>query len=139
MINEILPKLEKEDTDIGDIEYYHYGFTQLTADVACCLHHKTISYSHAKKIIDDCWYDYCGYNIIEYLCSSRLMNEASSTDILVVVRGVIAKNERAADQYRSGNTKAIGALVGSVLKIIKADPKIVQELIKVELTKELHE
>lgn len=151
IINEISPRWDKEkddpavirlmiaECDKGGIEYLHYGFTQLTRDIVSCLHHKVISYSHAKKIISDCWDTYVGYDLMQYLCTTGLLNETSSVDVVGVVREVISKNEKAAAEFRSGNMKAIGSIVGAVLKLVKADPKMVQELIKQELAKKENE
>lgn len=149
MINEIFPRWDKENADsdvirllagvdkkeANSIEYLHYGITELTGDIVSCLSHKVISYSQAKKIIADCWDTYVGYDLLQYLCATGLLDEVSGEDVIGVIREVISKNEKAAVEFRSGNMKAIGSIVGAVLKLVKADPKMVQELIKQELTK----
>ena len=48
-----------------------------------------------------------------------------------VVAEVIAKNPKAVDEYRAGKKKALGALVGQVMKLTKgkANPQIVNQLL----------
>lgn len=145
LINEVFPRWERDviilesfghrESDLC-IDDYHYEFSKLTADIAVCLYYKVLSNGQAKKIIVDCWDDHVGFNIIQYLCASKLLDGASDSDIHGVIREVISKNEKAVKEFRSGNLKAIGAIVGAVLKIVKADAKLVSELIKQEIEKE---
>jgi aspartyl/glutamyl-tRNA(asn/gln) amidotransferase subunit B len=48
---------------------------------------------------------------------------------------VLANNAKAIEQFRSGNEKALNAIVGQVMKVSKgkANPAQVQELIKAKL------
>ena len=52
-----------------------------------------------------------------------------------VIDEVIAKNEKAAADYRGGNKKAVGALVGQVMKLTKgkANPQMVNQLLAKKL------
>ena len=55
--------------------------------------------------------------------------------IEAIVDKVLAVNQKAVDDYKGGNAKAIGALVGQVMKQSKgkANPKMVNELLKAKL------
>ena len=52
-----------------------------------------------------------------------------------VIDEVIAKNEKAVADYRGGNKKAVGALVGQVMKLTKgkANPQMVNQLLAKKL------
>ena len=52
-----------------------------------------------------------------------------------IVDEVIAKNQKAVDDYKGGNKKAIGALVGQVMKASKgkANPQMVNQLLAQKL------
>jgi len=52
-----------------------------------------------------------------------------------VVDEVIAKNEKAVSDYKGGNKKAIGALVGQVMKATKgkANPQMVNKMLAQKL------
>ena len=51
------------------------------------------------------------------------------------IRDRLANNAKAVEQFRSGNEKALNAIVGQVMKASKgkANPAQVQELIKAKL------
>ena len=60
-----------------------------------------------------------------------LVQITDTAAIEAIVKEVIAKNEKAVADYKSGNKKAIGALVGQVMKASKgkANPQMVNELL----------
>jgi len=55
--------------------------------------------------------------------------------IEAMVDEVLANNAKAVEQFKSGNEKALNAIVGQVMKVSKgkANPAQVQELIKAKL------
>lgn len=133
MIQLILPKLKKEKTDISEIDLYHYGFTELLVD---CMKGKLagiLTTTHIKQIINDCWYTYAGYDLMQYCIETKLLDEVSGNDLLELIRVVISENPKVVSTIQSGNTKAVGSLVGSVLKKQKGDPRTIQQIIFTEL------
>lgn len=65
----------------------------------------------------------------------NLIQESDEAALLKVVDEVITNNEQAASDVRNGETKAIGYLVGQVMKMSKgrANPEIAQALLKKRL------
>lgn len=65
----------------------------------------------------------------------NLMQVSDTNELVLVVKQVLAENQKAADDVRAGETKAIGFLVGQVMKASagRANPGIVQGIIKQEL------
>jgi aspartyl-tRNA(Asn)/glutamyl-tRNA(Gln) amidotransferase subunit B len=64
-----------------------------------------------------------------------LMQVSDSGEIIKIVDQVIKGNPKAAQDVKNGETKAIGFLVGQVMKLSKgqANPKLAQDLIKKQL------
>jgi len=64
-----------------------------------------------------------------------LLQLSNESEIKAIVKAVIMSNPKAAEDIRSGETKAIGFLVGQIMKESKgkANPEIAQKLIKKEL------
>ena len=56
-------------------------------------------------------------------------------EIEAIVDAVLAANQKAVEDYKGGNAKAIGALVGQVMKQSKgkANPAMVNELLQQKL------
>ena len=72
----------------------------------------------------------------EEIVEKKGLSQISSEDaILELVRKVIADNPKSVADYRGGKTKAIGFLVGQVMKESKgrANPAMVNELLAKEL------
>ncbi len=66
------------------------------------------------------------------IVKEKQLGKVKDEELQTMVKEVIKENKKAAEDYNSGNEKAIEFLVGQVLKKtkIRADPKVVRELIK---------
>ncbi len=65
----------------------------------------------------------------------NLLQVSDEGELVMIVTQVLTENEKAADDVRAGEMKAIGFLVGQVMKLSqgRANPAKVQELIKKQL------
>ncbi len=89
----------------------------------------TISSKIGKKVFAEMWKNPDPpEKIVKDLGLVQITDTAA---IEAIVKEVIAKNEKAVADYKSGNKKAIGALVGQVMKASKgkANPQMVNELL----------
>jgi Asp-tRNA(Asn)/Glu-tRNA(Gln) amidotransferase B subunit len=128
LINIIAPKLEADGMTFEQMDEYHYGFTELLADCACGMHAKVLTHRHVKKIIDDCWnFPYVGYDLFRYIRETNLLDEVEGDALEKILDEVIAANEKAVKEIKAGKDKAIGALVGQVMKKQKVDPAQVKD------------
>jgi aspartyl-tRNA(Asn)/glutamyl-tRNA(Gln) amidotransferase subunit B len=67
--------------------------------------------------------------------AKNLIQESDEVAILAIVQTVLADNAKAAEDVKNGEMKAIGFLVGQVMKLSqgKANPALAQQLIKKQL------
>ncbi len=67
--------------------------------------------------------------------SKNLLQVSDESELVMIVEQVISENQKAAEDVRSGEMKAIGFLVGQVMKLSqgRANPAKVQELLKKQL------
>ncbi len=74
-------------------------------------------------------------DIAAYAQAKGLVQESDEGAIAKVVKQVVAENPQAAADVKSGEMKAIGFLVGQVMKLSqgKANPSLAQQLIKKQL------
>ena len=134
MMNEIQYRLDADSISWSDIDEYHFGFKELIADCAKAQAAGVLENRHVKKIINDCWnYPYVGYDLIQYCRETKILDEAGGDALLELVKQAIIDNPKAVSELLSGKEKAIGALVGSVMKKQKANPIEIQSLVKTEL------
>jgi aspartyl-tRNA(Asn)/glutamyl-tRNA(Gln) amidotransferase subunit B len=71
-------------------------------------------------------------DITQYAESKGLLQESDEGAIMIIVKQIVADNPQAAEDVRKGEAKAIGFLVGQVMKQSqgKANPQLAQQLIK---------
>ena len=67
--------------------------------------------------------------------AKNLLQVSDEGEIIKIVDQVLAENEKAASDVKNGEMKAIGFLVGQVMKLSqgKANPALAQQLIKKQL------
>lgn len=65
-----------------------------------------------------------------------LVQIADEDELLRIVDQVIGENQEVADEIKAGKDKAIGFLVGQVMKLTRgrANPKMVNELLRQRLS-----
>ena len=134
IMNDIQSKIDNDGISWGEMDDYHPDFNILLADCALAQSAGVLENRHVKKIINDCWnYPYVGYDLIQYCRETKILEEAGGDVLLELVKQALLDNPKAAEELKQGKEKAIGALVGSVMKKQKANPAEIQKLIKSEL------
>ena len=93
----------------------------------------TISGKIAKKVFSEMWNS---PDSPEKIVKDKGLVQITDTGAIEgVIDEVIAKNPKAVEEYRGGKKKALGALVGQVMKLTKgkANPQIVNKLLENKL------
>jgi aspartyl-tRNA(Asn)/glutamyl-tRNA(Gln) amidotransferase subunit B len=103
------------------------------ADLVRLIDEGTISGRIAKEVVPEMLST--GRKPAEIVAESGLLQIHDETALREVVRAVISDNPRAADDVRAGKERAIGALVGQVMKRTqgRANPAAVNRLLREEL------
>ena len=95
----------------------------------------TISGKIAKKVFAEMWKD--GADPEEIVKAQGLVQISDTGALKELVVKVIANNPKAVEDFKAGKKKAVGALVGQIMKETKgkANPKVIYELLIDELKK----
>ena len=95
----------------------------------------TISGKIAKKVFAEMWKD--GADPEEIVKAQGLVQISDTGALKELVVKVIANNPKAVEDFKAGKKKAVGALVGQIMKETtgKANPKVLHELLNDELKK----
>ena len=95
----------------------------------------TISGKIAKKVFAEMWKD--GAEPEEIVKAQGLVQISDTGALKELVVKVIANNPKAVEDFKAGKKKAVGALVGQIMKETKgkANPKVINELLNDELKK----
>lgn len=105
--------------------------------VADLLDEDKLSSTNSKSLLHDLLFSGVQpKNIPAYAEQQGYIQVSDEGELLSIVKEVIAQNQKAADDVRDGEMKAIGFLVGSVMKASqgKANPTLAKELLLQELT-----
>jgi len=103
------------------------------AELVKMIDDETISTKIAKEVFEAMAME--GSNPVTYVEAKGLKQISDPAEILPIIDEVIAKNPENVQKYKEGNNKLFGFFVGQVLKAMggKANPKVVNELIKQQL------
>lgn len=133
--NLVMQHFNKINVEFKEIDEYFYGMTQNVWVVFQLLENKHIRYDQAKRMINELFEDQpVGIDINDYLLwSCNWLDEATQDETVVAVRQAIQDNPDAVSDYKGGKEKALGRLIGQVVKTIKCDPKAAREMIIKEI------
>ena len=123
-------KLNKEGLELADSPITAPRLAALVDKIA----DGTLSSKLAKKAFEAMWAE-PEATIAEIIEKHGLQQMTDTGAIEAMVDEVLANNAKAVEQFKSGNEKALNAIVGQVMKASKgkANPAQVQELIKAKL------
>ena len=94
----------------------------------------TISNNAARQVLDELWVEPA--NAVDAIIEAKGLKQMNDTGALeIIVDAVLAANPKNVQEYRSGNAKALNALVGQIMKGSqgKANPQQVNDLLRRKL------
>ena len=93
----------------------------------------TISGKIAKKVFATMWKE--GGNPQEIVKAQGLVQISDTAELSKLVDEVVGKNPKAVEDFKAGKKKAVGALVGQIMKATKgkANPRVINELLNKKL------
>lgn len=92
-----------------------------------------ISGKIAKKVFATMWKE--GGNPEEIVKAQGLVQISDTAELSKLVDEVVGKNPKAVEDFKAGKKKAVGALVGQIMKATKgkANPRVINELLNKKL------
>lgn len=108
---------------------------QMLSELIKLINEGTISNNIGKKVIEIMFKE--GKSPQNIVKEKGLMQNSDESEILDVVKKVLAENQKSVQDYRDGKKRVLGFIVGIVMKETKgkANPQIVNKLINEELKK----
>ena len=130
MNGELAATLNKEGLDLAQSPITAARLAALVGKIA----DGTLSSKLAKQAFEAMWASPAA--TIEQIIEEKGLQQITDTGAIeAMIDEVLANNAKAVEQFKSGNEKALNALVGQVMKASKgkANPAQVQELMKAKL------
>ncbi len=131
LMGDISKILNEKEMEAGDIPFTPVQLAKMIA----LIEKGTISNSAAKKVLDAMFNEPDDpEKLVEKLGLAQVSDEGA---ILGMVNDVLAQNPQSIADYKAGKDKAIGFLVGQVMRVSKgkANPQIINKLLKEALDK----
>lgn len=125
IMGELMAHLNEAGLEIGDSKIQPAGLGKLIGLIEA----GTISTKIAKTVFEEMFAS--GADPQSIIEEKGLVQISDEGELAKIVEEVLANNEKAVADYRSGNAKALGAVVGQVMKATKgkANPQVVNKLI----------
>jgi aspartyl-tRNA(Asn)/glutamyl-tRNA(Gln) amidotransferase subunit B len=126
---ELFAGLNREDLDITDTPV---DATQM-ATLVSRIHDNTLSGNTAKQVFSALW---AGETDVDKIIDARGLKQITDTGAIdAIIDGVLTECSSQVQQYKEGNEKVFGFLVGQVMKASggKANPQQVNKLLKSRL------
>ncbi|ULJ65599.1 Asp-tRNA(Asn)/Glu-tRNA(Gln) amidotransferase subunit GatB [Wielerella bovis] len=130
MNGDLASRLNKEGIDLQDNPITANRLADLVKKIA----DGTLSSKLAKQAFEAMWAE--PESSIEQIIEKHGLQQMTDTGAIeAIVDEVLANNAKAVEQFKSGNEKALNAIVGQVMKASKgkANPTQVQDLVKQKL------
>ena len=127
IMGEVARRLNAGEIEITESAVNALQLAQLLVRIA----DGTISNNAAKQVFDALWSREGGD--VDQLIEAKGLKQLNDTGALEkIVDGVLAANPKNVEEYRGGNSKALNALVGQIMKASqgKANPQQVNELLR---------
>lgn len=133
MINDLFA-LMGDDWTIADLNYYRADLTGAIADLGFLRVAELITAKQSKEILQAVW-DLPYLDVSDYIRESEILKEAEGDELLSIVKTVVKDNPKVVAQILEGKDKAIGFLVGQVMKAAKgkANPQQATEMLRAEM------
>ncbi len=127
IMGEVARRLNASEIDISQSPVSALQLAQLISRVAV----GTISNNAARQVFDALWNEEAGD--VDQLIETKGLKQLNDSDALgKIVDTVLAANPKNVEEYRAGNSKALNALVGQIMKASqgKANPQQVNEMLR---------
>jgi len=130
IMGELSRRLNVDEIDITQAPLRAAQLAQLISRIA----DGTISNSAARQVFDVLWLDASG-DVDQVIAARGLRQLNDSGELEKIVDAAVAANPKNVEEYKAGNSKALNALVGQVMKgsMGKANPQQVSELLRKKL------
>ena len=131
MINDLF-SLMGDTCNIDKVNSEKWHLKSVLHDLAYLMSHGIVEHRHAKQILQAAWdMEPYAWDICWYLSDSKLLNEQDGNTLDIAIKKILDENKQVVIDIQCGKTKAVGSLIGKVLKAVdgKADPKLISKRI----------
>lgn len=149
IINYLISEFDRLEIEhrltIRDIREYDYDDSRVRFFRSVCLlqaqgllearHVKELIKYHFKHGMYDASGNGTGYYLTDAIINSKILDEADDTAVINLIIETLKQNQNILKDLKNGKDKAIGSIVGIVMRTIRTDPVKLKILIMSEVEK----
>jgi Asp-tRNA(Asn)/Glu-tRNA(Gln) amidotransferase B subunit len=129
--NDVVGFLAAEQTDFEELPRHHAGAGRSIYALSALSHRGVIRKDQARALLKEALSPQnVGVELEELLTRSVALDDEDDGALGAAVARVVGANAKAVEEYLGGKQKALGALMGQVMRDVKADPRAVEAAIK---------
>lgn len=118
-----------DNSDIVELNAFHPGWGLLVLLCALLVEANELTMYDVRTAFQSFENEYPAFYDVSNIVIETLQNKKDVSELDTLIQSVIAANPKAVSDIKQGKDKAIGALVGQVMKQQKTDPTILKDKI----------
>ena len=127
VINDLPPLCDEFGTSVPALDVDRPDISSTLSQICFLRAYEFITTKHLKTLLRRV-FEVVELDLVSELVSSKLLEEADSSEIDTQIDKILAANPGVVEQFRGGKTTVSGFLVGQVMKAFKgkADPALIK-------------
>jgi hypothetical protein len=132
--NVVLGHLSRYQAELSELSDVSIAIGRTITQLAGLINIGLLRRNQAKKVLERCLLvEHIGVPLEDLIWRDEftsLIDEAPVDDSLgLLIDAVLLEEAKAVEQVKAGKEKALGSIMGKILKQVKADPKAIKELV----------
>jgi hypothetical protein len=116
---------------LREIAKYHFGIGRSLWLIALLIDNKIIRYDQARQMLTELLEtNRIGMEIEDYLVHCHILDDVDTSEVDIAIAEVLDSNPQAIKEFRGGKEKALGSIVGQIMKKVRGDPKAINQQVR---------
>jgi hypothetical protein len=133
--NEVMGHLDLDNLlakwQLREVGKHHFGIGRSLWMISLLIDHKIIRYDQARQMLAELLDPArIGMEIEDYLFRCHILDDIDTSEVDTAIAEALAANARAVQEFKAGKEKALGAIVGQIMKKVKGDPKAINQQVR---------
>lgn len=118
-------------SQLKQLSTYHFGIGRSLWMISLLIDFNVIRYDQARQMLAELLLpERIGVEIEDYLLHCHILDDVDTSEVDSVIAEVLAANAQAVKEFKGGKEKALGSIVGQIMKKIKGDPKAINQQVR---------
>jgi len=126
MQNDFQAMLVEREYTLAEVQEYKAWLSEYIGDILFLRHHGILDAAQVREVFRECWE---GTDVLSVLVKTEVLNRTEGNALSQVVAKHLAASPKVVADYKKGRKQSINALIGPILREIKADANEIRKLL----------